>query len=319
MELEFAAENNPTIESLAATRYLPMPASSSPSCRTATPSSHTPTPPWWLPPCWRRTRWGLPLLLPAESWHSLPVLAMIASLHAKQLHSLCCTLQRLCGVQEGVLLHPAPANHTFTPLFTQAGKRFDVVVVDSRPLLEGRRMLAALLEGGVTCEYCHLNALSYQITEVDKVRRSSNPACGSYGLRVLRVAGSPVAWVGSWWNSTVHAVSTVAHCPGAAAACRSRLLALDLPVVANRRSPPCLQSALLQLSHTAPSCTAGVPGRGLGAVQRHGAVPCGNCSCGADGPCAARARCAVAAEPEYLLQLPGSRVNCCLGTEQLAD
>lgn len=31
-------------------------------------------------------------------------------------------------------------------------------------------MLAALLEGGITCEYCHLNALSYQITEVDKVR-----------------------------------------------------------------------------------------------------------------------------------------------------
>lgn len=51
----------------------------------------------------------------------------------------------------------------------KAGKRFDVVVVDSRPLLEGRRMLAALLEGGITCEYCHLNALSYQITEVDKV------------------------------------------------------------------------------------------------------------------------------------------------------
>ncbi|PRW20512.1 translation initiation factor eIF-2B subunit delta isoform A [Chlorella sorokiniana] len=51
----------------------------------------------------------------------------------------------------------------------KAGKRFDVVVVDSRPLLEGRRMLAALLEGGITCEYCHLNSLSYQITEVDKV------------------------------------------------------------------------------------------------------------------------------------------------------
>ncbi len=51
----------------------------------------------------------------------------------------------------------------------QAGKRFDVVVVDSRPLLEGRRMLSTLLEAGVTCEYCHLSALSYQITEVDKV------------------------------------------------------------------------------------------------------------------------------------------------------
>lgn len=52
----------------------------------------------------------------------------------------------------------------------QAGKRFDVVVVDSRPLFEGRRMLTTLLAGGITCEYCHLNGLSYEITEVDKVR-----------------------------------------------------------------------------------------------------------------------------------------------------
>jgi translation initiation factor eIF-2B subunit delta len=51
----------------------------------------------------------------------------------------------------------------------QAGKQFDVVVVDSRPLLEGRRMLTTLLEAGVTCEYCHLGALSYEMTEVDKV------------------------------------------------------------------------------------------------------------------------------------------------------
>lgn len=44
-----------------------------------------------------------------------------------------------------------------------------MVVVDSRPLFEGRRMLTTLLAGGITCEYCHLNGLSYEITEVDKV------------------------------------------------------------------------------------------------------------------------------------------------------
>jgi translation initiation factor eIF-2B subunit delta len=48
-----------------------------------------------------------------------------------------------------------------------------VVVVDSRPLFEGRRMLTTLLEAGITCEYCHLGALSYEITEVDKV----GPSC----------------------------------------------------------------------------------------------------------------------------------------------
>lgn len=57
----------------------------------------------------------------------------------------------------------------------QAGKRFDVVVVDSRPLFEGRRMLTTLLSGGITCEYCHLNGLSYEITEVDKVRHNPVP------------------------------------------------------------------------------------------------------------------------------------------------
>lgn len=64
---------------------------------------------------------------------------------------------------------PPPAPYPSHPC-PQAGRRFDVIVTDSRPLLEGRRMLAQLLEGGVTCEYCHLNALSYQITQVDKVR-----------------------------------------------------------------------------------------------------------------------------------------------------
>ena len=65
-------------------------------------------------------------------------------------------------------------------------------MVDSRPLLEGRRMLGALLEGGITCEYCHLNGLSYQITEVDKVG-------GWVGGWVGRwVGGSVGRWVGGW-------------------------------------------------------------------------------------------------------------------------
>ena len=84
---------------------------------------------------------------------------------------------------------PAPCP---SPLPTvQAGKRFEVVVVDSRPLLEGRRMLTALLEGGITCEYCHLNGLSYQITEVDKV---GGWVGGWVGGRAGRWAGGRVGW-----------------------------------------------------------------------------------------------------------------------------
>lgn len=76
---------------------------------------------------------------------------------------LCCAALLCTSPLLTSLLSSTPALQT-----TQAGRRFDVVVVDSRPLLEGRRMLAALLEAGVSCEYCHLNGLSYQITEVDK-------------------------------------------------------------------------------------------------------------------------------------------------------
>lgn len=49
------------------------------------------------------------------------------------------------------------------------GKRFRVVVVDSRPLLEGRRLLKSLSEAGVPTTYLNLNAVSYIMRTVSKV------------------------------------------------------------------------------------------------------------------------------------------------------
>ncbi|MEW5319872.1 MAG: hypothetical protein WDW38_010991 [Sanguina aurantia] len=52
---------------------------------------------------------------------------------------------------------------------TKGGKRFSVVVVDSRPELEGRHMLERLLAAGIPCTYVYVNALSYIMREVSKV------------------------------------------------------------------------------------------------------------------------------------------------------
>ena len=49
-------------------------------------------------------------------------------------------------------------------------KSFRVIVVDSRPLLEGRDLLEKLLDAGIDCTYIFLNSLSYVMTnEVTKV------------------------------------------------------------------------------------------------------------------------------------------------------
>lgn len=53
-------------------------------------------------------------------------------------------------------------------------------------------MLAALLGGGIACEYCHLAAMSYQITEVDKVRAAACVlVCVVGGRRVSRPVVQP--------------------------------------------------------------------------------------------------------------------------------
>ena len=49
-------------------------------------------------------------------------------------------------------------------------KSFRVIVVDSRPLLEGRELLEKLLDAGIDCTYIFLNSLSYVMTnDVTKV------------------------------------------------------------------------------------------------------------------------------------------------------
>lgn len=80
----------------------------------------------------------------------------------------------LCTFVVGV---PVPLYHVFTlpsclvgqtGVALQEGKRFRVVVMDSRPQLEGRTLLHCLLEHGIACSYVLLNAASYIMQEVTK-------------------------------------------------------------------------------------------------------------------------------------------------------
>nr|GEX07011.1 initiation factor 2B-related protein [Tanacetum cinerariifolium] len=48
-------------------------------------------------------------------------------------------------------------------------RQFQVVIVDSRPNLEGQSMLRRLIEKGLSCTYTHINGVSYIMHEVTKV------------------------------------------------------------------------------------------------------------------------------------------------------
>ncbi|KAL7505103.1 hypothetical protein ACHAXN_002616 [Cyclotella atomus] len=73
------------------------------------------------------------------------------------------------------------------------GKKFRVIVVDSRPLLEGRDTLQILSRAGISCTYVLLNALSYLIMrEVTKVFLGAS-ALMSNGSVLSRVGTACVA------------------------------------------------------------------------------------------------------------------------------
>ncbi|KAK6152661.1 hypothetical protein DH2020_012300 [Rehmannia glutinosa] len=51
----------------------------------------------------------------------------------------------------------------------ELGKQFRVVIVDSRPKLEGQKLLRRLVGKGISCTYTHINAVSYVMHEVTSI------------------------------------------------------------------------------------------------------------------------------------------------------
>lgn len=69
---------------------------------------------------------------------------------------------------------------------------FRVVVVDSRPHFEGKKLVKSLADAGIQCTYLHINALSYIMRDVTKVLLGAS-AFMSNGVAVGRVGTALVA------------------------------------------------------------------------------------------------------------------------------
>ncbi|KAL3596926.1 hypothetical protein D5086_008563 [Populus alba] len=76
----------------------------------------------------------------------------------------------------------------------ELGKQFRVVVVDSRPKLEGQQLLRRLVGKGINCTYTHINAISYIMHEVTRVFLGASSVL-SNGTVYSRVGTACVAMV----------------------------------------------------------------------------------------------------------------------------
>ena len=81
-------------------------------------------------------------------------------------------------------------------------KQFHVVIVDSRPYLEGQGLLERLTAAGITCTYVLLNAISYAMVNVTKVFLGA-AAIGSNGAVLSRVGTAAVAMMAKSRNIPV--------------------------------------------------------------------------------------------------------------------
>ncbi|KAL6847191.1 hypothetical protein ACP4OV_023044 [Aristida adscensionis] len=76
----------------------------------------------------------------------------------------------------------------------ELGKKFRVVVVDSRPNLAGQGLLRRLVAKGISCTYTHLNAVSYIMHDVTRVFLGASSVL-SNGTVYSRVGTASVAMV----------------------------------------------------------------------------------------------------------------------------
>uniref|UniRef100_A0A2N9HKA1 Translation initiation factor eIF2B subunit delta n=1 Tax=Fagus sylvatica TaxID=28930 RepID=A0A2N9HKA1_FAGSY len=84
----------------------------------------------------------------------------------------------------------------------ELGKQFRVVVLDSRPKLEGQALLRRLVAKGLSCTYSHINAISYIMHEVTKVFLGAASVL-SNGTVYSRVGTASVAMVANAFHVPV--------------------------------------------------------------------------------------------------------------------
>ncbi|CAE7059582.1 unnamed protein product, partial [Rhizoctonia solani] len=84
----------------------------------------------------------------------------------------------------------------------RAGKRFEVIVVDSRPMLEGRNLLRTLAAVGIPCTYCILSALGTVMKDASIVFLGTH-ALHSNGALYSRAGTALVAMMAKQHNVPV--------------------------------------------------------------------------------------------------------------------
>ncbi|EPS62180.1 hypothetical protein M569_12613, partial [Genlisea aurea] len=76
----------------------------------------------------------------------------------------------------------------------ELGKQFRVIIVDSRPKLEGQKLLSRLVKTGIDCTYTHINGVSYVMHEATRVFLGASSVL-SNGVVYSRVGTACVAMV----------------------------------------------------------------------------------------------------------------------------
>ena len=105
-------------------------------------------------------------------------------------------------IMEGDVILTYARNNLIQMLLTNQEKKFRVILVDSRPLLEGKEMLDKLMDAGIECTFVLLNSLSYVMKEVTKVFLGAS-ALMSNGSILSRVGTASVALMARSYNVPV--------------------------------------------------------------------------------------------------------------------
>ncbi|KAJ8332439.1 hypothetical protein SKAU_G00426120 [Synaphobranchus kaupii] len=92
-------------------------------------------------------------------------------------------------------------NHILSEAFEKE-RKFRVIVVDSRPRLEGREALRRLVKKGIHCTYVLISTLSYILPEVSKVFLGAHALLAN-GYVMSRVGTSQIALVAKAYNVPV--------------------------------------------------------------------------------------------------------------------
>uniref|UniRef100_W5LJ47 Translation initiation factor eIF2B subunit delta n=1 Tax=Astyanax mexicanus TaxID=7994 RepID=W5LJ47_ASTMX len=92
-------------------------------------------------------------------------------------------------------------NHILCEAFEKQ-RKFRVIVVDSRPRLEGREALRRLVNRGIRCTYVLISAVSYVLPEVSKVFLGAHALLAN-GYVMSRVGTSQIALVAKAYNVPV--------------------------------------------------------------------------------------------------------------------